>query len=75
MKRMLGELNKKMDALIQDKETVVMMLLSQESLNFFSCFVMRPMKQQHIERVSDSATGAWNSAGGHFYISEQPQTS
>jgi hypothetical protein len=35
IKNMLGELSKKLDALIQDRETLAMMILSQHSLKGF----------------------------------------
>lgn len=35
IKNMLGELSKKLDALIQDRETLAMMILSQQSLKEF----------------------------------------
>ena len=35
IKEMLGELNKKLDALVQERETVAMMIMSQQSLKDF----------------------------------------
>jgi len=35
IKEMLGELKKKLDALVQERETVAMMIMSQQSLKDF----------------------------------------
>ncbi len=35
VKRMVGELSKKLDALVQDRETVAMIIMSEQSLKGF----------------------------------------